>query len=192
MLFGLSRLYTALIGGAVGLAIILGAILWHNHAVTAAYNRGKADEAAHVAAQAIALKSQVDTLSTNISTLIRSRTDAENDRISDAADALRLRGPGKATCPRPAGIPAGAGGRDTAAGSAGAAVDRVSYPEWEQLLAVPFSPTIDFAKGHDQCQVELKAYREWRKQLEALWTKLAEQEKAQPKRRSLLQRLSPF
>jgi hypothetical protein len=57
---------------------------------------------------------------------------------------------------------------------------------------VPFSPTIDFAKGHDQCQVELKAYREWRKQLEALWTKLAEQEKAQPKRRSLLQRLSPF
>jgi hypothetical protein len=112
MLFGLSRLYTALIGGAVGLAIILGAILWHNHAVTAAYNRGKADEAEHVAAQAIALKSQVDTLSTNISTLIRSRTDAENDRISDVADALRLRGPGKATCPRPAGVPAGAGGRD--------------------------------------------------------------------------------
>jgi hypothetical protein len=89
-------------------------------------------------------------------------------------------------------FPPAPGGRDPAAGSAGAPVDRVSYPEWEQLLAVPFSPTIDFAKGHDQCQVELKAYREWRKQLEALWTKLAEQEKAQPKRRSLLQRLSPF
>jgi hypothetical protein len=163
MLFGLSRLYTALIGGAVGLAIILGAVLWHNHAVSAAYNRGKADEAEHIKAQAIDIKQKVDALTSNISNLIRDANNAENRRINASAQSILVRGPGRAVCSGNAGVPASPGGSQSADGTGGIALPRLSYPDGEQLIGMPFAPTVAFAEQHDTNRAEVLTWRDWYK-----------------------------
>jgi hypothetical protein len=179
-------------GGTRLVALLLGGYAWYHHQVTAAYNRGKADEAEHVRVQAIELKASVDALTAQTVNAIRSRTDAEDNRISGFADALRVRGPGRATCAGAPGVPGAASGPEPTAGPPGAPVDRVSYPEWEQLIGMPFAPTVDFAKGHDQCQADLRAYRERDAKLKAAWDQVRAAQNAKPKRRGLLQRLSPF
>src|SRR5690348_16570457 len=109
----------------VGLALVC-AFLWHQHAahkaLTDAYARGKADEAAHVLKQAEAQKKAIDALTGKISTAIRTRTDAQIVHIHDAAAAVRVQGPGRAVCPRPS---AASSGSQPAGGASGAAVDQV-------------------------------------------------------------------
>lgn len=184
----LATLEAKIIAGALGLVLLAGVFAWHKHEVSAAYARGKADEAAHVEAKAIEIKGKIDALTTKITDKIRSMTDAENSRIAGVADTLKLRGPGRAVCPGNPVAATPASGRDAPAGPADAQLARVPYPEWQQLLAVPFAPTIDFGRGHDQCQAELKAYRAQRKELEAAWQQITDELKKQPKR-SLIQRI---
>jgi hypothetical protein len=164
-------LYLKLAGGLLALLAIAGLIAWHNHAVSAAYARGKADEAEHVKAKALEIKSAADAMSSNISSLIRSTTDAENNHIHAAADALRLRGPGRAGCTSSSSVPTAPGGSEPASGATSPPLARVPYPEGEQLIGLPFAPTIGLAEQNDLNRAEALAWRDWWKKQNEAWPK---------------------
>jgi hypothetical protein len=141
-----------------GAVAAISAVLWHNHAVNAAYNRGKADYAKQIEAKAEAIKAATDQLTTNISTLIRDTNDVENRRIASDANSILLRGPGRASCPV---IPAAAGRSQPASGPAGAPISKLPYPKWDDLLAVRFPPAVAFAEQHDLNRAEVLSWRSW-------------------------------
>lgn len=88
---------------------------------------------------------------------IRRRVNAENARIAADANALRLRGPGRATCPNPPRPGPGAGGHDAAAAGADAARPALPAGEW---AAVPWNWLVRRAEEFDRLLTEAKAWRE--------------------------------
>jgi hypothetical protein len=161
----------------IGLAI-LGAFLWHQHAahkaIADAYAKGKADEASHITKRALAIKEHADAVTGRISSALRSQNDEENRRIASDADAVRLRGPGKAACASDPRISAAASGSQQARGPARTPLARVPYPEWEQLIGMPFAPTVAYAEQHDLDRAEVLAWRDWYKKQSEAWAKLAQ------------------
>lgn len=118
-----------------------------------------ADEAAakRIAQQAVALKQQIDALARNISHTLKEHHDAESSRIHADADALRLRGPGKATCASHPGLSPGPGGHDQAASSAPDAGSPVPSGDW---AVVPWSWLVTVIEEHDQLLNDDKAWNE--------------------------------
>jgi len=110
------------------------------------YNADEAD-AKRIAAQAIALKQQIDALSSSISAALKEKHDAEDSRIGADADAVRVRGPGKAVCASHAQLPAGASGHEQAAPAATNAGPQVPAGDW---AAVPWSWLVTVIEEHDQ------------------------------------------
>src|SRR5690349_16757961 len=78
-----------------------GALSWHAHkveaTVNAAYARGAADRDAHWTAKAREWEARIN----GINAAIRSENNETNRRIAGDADAVRVRGPGKAACVDP-------------------------------------------------------------------------------------------
>ena len=83
----------------------------------------------------------------------------EIDRISRDADALRLRGPGKARC-RPA--PIAASGRDEGHGEPDVAGPEVPP---DDRAAVPWGWLVQRAEQFDANRAEVLAWREWHRKL---------------------------
>lgn len=137
------------------------------------YDRARAEDAKAL----VELRNRAATAERNARTIsqeIRSRTD-EDARISHAAaDDLRLRGAGAASCGRirdPA-VPAAAGGHQPVGGTADAPLGQVPDAGGPELIALPFNDTVAFADDHDQLLIEVKGWRDWYPRMVAEWNKL--------------------
>lgn len=144
-------------------AVVIG-FLWHQrHAraeIAAAEKRG--EDRAYAAVTEKARKLAQD--AAQLSAKIRSLNDATNRRIDADARALLVRGPGKAACT--GSIPAAPSGRQPASGPADAPLARVPYPEWQQLIGLPFPDTVEFARLCDANRAEALSWREWHRGIE--------------------------
>lgn len=95
---------------------------------------------------------------------LRSRTDEENRRTAGAADALRVRGPGAARCPRPA---ATAPSRHEPAG--GGAVPPAGGVPDEDWIALPYLYAVNQAELCDFNRTEVLAWRDFYAGLTKAW-----------------------
>ena len=140
---------------------------WHKQSdrYEALYNGEVANEA-KIAKQAVDLKTRIDALTSSITKTVRDMHDAEDRRIASDADAIRLRGPGKATCPSSAGASSAAVRHDAATGAD--AGPQVSSGDW---AAVPWNWLVQVVEEHDQLLNKVKAAEEQHTQLEQAWPK---------------------
>jgi hypothetical protein len=162
---------------AVAIALALAAaFVWHQHkahsALKSADAAGYARAMKDVEARALKLKAKVDKLTAKISAEERTKNDVENRRIASAADALRLRGPGKALCTVPAGAPGASSGHFDASGPGDASVSGVLDPQRVALVGLPVSSAVGFAEQHDVLRAEVISWREWYRRLQEAWPKL--------------------
>jgi hypothetical protein len=116
------------------------------------------DEADRAAREAQATANQ-------ISKELKERNDAENRRIADTADAIRVSGPGKAAC---RANPTRTGGHDKAGGSGDATGSQVPA---DDRAAVPWPWLVAKAEQADLNRAEVLTWREWYKRLVAAWPK---------------------
>lgn len=125
-----------------------------------------ADETAaqKIAQHALALKAQLDSLGRNISTTLKGLNDAKNTRIDSSADALRVRGSGKAACPGNTRLPASSSGHQQPSGTGNAALPQLRDAGGIDLIALPFADTVDFGQEHDRYRAEVLTWREWYRQ----------------------------
>lgn len=170
LLGGLGRLLGLKVSLRVWMLVAALAFAWHWHhgKVKAADRAGYSRAMGEVEGKAIALKTKIDTLTTKISTELRSRNDEENRRIARDAGALRLRGPGKAACPAGARLPSGSGGYISPGGLGDAAGSQV--PDRDRA-AVPWGWLVDRAEEHDADRAEVVTWREWYRKMVAAWPK---------------------
>lgn len=156
--------------------LLLGLFIWHqrhaHNALKAEYARGKADEGARNAKKALEVKAKIDAMSGKITAALKEKNNETNRRIAGDASALLVRGPGKASCPGNPGISSATSGHVAPARPANAAVAPLPNGERIDLIALPFAPTIQFGQQHDQCQSDLKSYREWEVQISEAWAKI--------------------
>lgn len=150
--------------GALLAALVVWLVIgWHGRvvkrAISAAETRGETRAYAAVEKKARELERKANELTGKI----RSRFNEETHAIARRADAILVRGPGRAACPVAAPAASGARPADPAPG---AGLGRVSYPEGIELIALPFPGAVSLAENHDQCWAEVKA---WRSQNEELW-----------------------
>lgn len=147
----------------LAIALLVAGYFLHQHVahqrLKAQYDAGYAqgvmdNERSHITAQA-----QADARANQINSIIRRKSDEEARNIVRRADDLRMRGPGKATCAGVAAAPGSASGHDAASGSADAAVGGVPDEPRPVLIALPFAPTIEFAK---QCDLNRNEALKWR------------------------------
>jgi hypothetical protein len=128
---------------------------WHRQYDTVHAQIDKADKAARDAQATIA----------KLTREIRNRTDEENRRIAGDADAVRLRGPGKAVC---RAAPAAASGHEPVGGNGDAS--RPQVPS-DDRAAVPWEWLTDRAEQSDLNRAEVLAWRDWYRRLVESWPK---------------------
>lgn len=152
------------------IALVVAGRVYHNHkagaAITAAEKRGEARAYAAVEKRALALTAKANAISANL----RSKNNETVRRIAADADALRVRGPGKASCPSAAFV--AASGHSGPAGRPGdAALDQVPDSERVDLIGLPFPDALDFAEAHDRYRAEVLTRRENDTQQDAMIAK---------------------
>jgi multidrug efflux pump subunit AcrA (membrane-fusion protein) len=170
------------LAGAVALA---GGLLWHHSAAVrhddavraqqkAADESAFAKQAAAVARQAASIRKQTEQLLSAISQVERNRNAQANRATVAAADDLRLRGPGKASCgPLDySGVPASPGGHDATIGKTNAPVAAVPDPQRVELIALPFAGTVNAAEVCDMNRNENATWRDWYAREYAAWEKM--------------------
>lgn len=160
------------LGGAVALGVL---IFLHqmiaNGKIEDAYNRGRADEAAIHTGQALVVNDVTTSTTDPITNKHRSRNDEETGRIRATADSQRLRGAGAAVCRDPA-LAQAPGGHEGSAGSQDAALPRVPYPGWSELLALPSDDAAGFAEQHDTYRSRLDTWNKWYDETYTAWERL--------------------
>lgn len=173
--FGLLRsIPPRMIWAIAAMAAIFGAVLWHNHTVTRAYERGKA---AGGAVRDTAWKAAFDEMhrgallwKRNYEAEAARRTQLERQihvqnlsRNSAAAGDLRLRGPGRAAaCRGPglgAGISARTGGHDSPVAPGDA--PGTPLPAGDGFAVVPWGWIVERAKERDDLLSEALTWRSW-------------------------------
>jgi hypothetical protein len=164
----------------IGCAVaVIGGLGWHavhehrsvKREVAAAYAQGRNDYAAKVEQQARQIEAKATAVTTQINQVIRDQHNEELGRIRASSDAIILRGPGKAECRDPA-FSAPASGPQPANRSADAAVDRLPYPEWSALIAMPLDDATRFAAQHDAYRDEVKSWHTWWPQMNDAYERL--------------------
>lgn len=156
-----------------GIAFAIGAFLLHQHiahnqlkaADAAGYSRAEAD----IAAKARTLKDRMDAVTRRMSEFERKLNSEKIGSSNARADALLLRGPGKASCPRNAVAAAPAGGRQPAAGPADGAVAGVPDAGGPELIALPFPGAVGAAKACDANLIDNASWRSWYAKLVKAW-----------------------
>lgn len=159
----------AWIAAAVVAILLLGTCA-HKRAVTKfgkeRYAAGVKYEGDRIAAKARTLAAEAAAISAKA----RSLNSEKNRRIASDADAVRVRGPGKASCLNPA--TPGASRYIPPAGKPDAARPEVPAANGEALLAaVPWPWLVDRAEQCDLNRAEAETWRAWHKQLEDAWAK---------------------
>lgn len=154
---------------ALPLLLLGGLWWWHSHAVSAAYARGAHDGAARayarVEAKALDLKNQADQSAAKI----RSKFDEAARDVDVVTRTVLVRGPGAAACT--VAPFAGTGGRVAPGRQAGDAVASVPDREGEQLVGLPFAPTVELFRQCDLNRLEVLAWREQRAEQVKAWEK---------------------
>lgn len=103
-----------------------------------------------------------------LSAQLRKVNDEQNSRIAADAGDLRLRGPGKAACPRLSGVPATPGRSQPQTAGPDAAGSSLLA---DDSAAVPWSWLTDRAEEHDQLRAEVQSWRAWYQQVVSAWPK---------------------
>lgn len=159
-------------------AVLTAGIVWHQHraraAIQAAVKREDAAWASRLAdaeKRAQAARMEAEKTSAAISENVRKQNDQANRTIAADAAALRLRGPGAASCrqvdyPR---VSAGAGRSIAASAKSDAAGPQVPS---DDLAAVPWQWLTGRAEEHDQLRAETLAWRDWYAKQFAAWEKM--------------------
>lgn len=155
--------------GVCGLVVCLGlTLLWlHQWGETLHWKKQSSrfetlynadeDGAKKLAVHALALKARIDALSANISQTLKDKHDAEDARIIAHADALELRGSGKAACPGHSGLPAGTSGHQQTSSPAPTPAAGLPPADW---AAVPWPWLVQLTREHDELLDEAKTWRE--------------------------------
>lgn len=113
---------------------------------------------------------QLNVVNAAMANQLRKANDEENRRIAaDAAD-LRMRGPGKATCPRLPATPAASSGTSNR-GASDAPVAPVPDAGGQQLFALPFDDTTYFGADHDYWRDRALKWDAWYDNLVKAWPK---------------------
>lgn len=157
----------------IALALALaGAVFMHQRAAHRAIKNadaaGYARASNEIAAKAQALEAKANRLNAAIAAQARKRNDEENRLIARSADDLRVRGSGKANCPRNPGLPAGAGQSRPTSGGADAAGPAMPS---DDLAAVPWDWLVDRAEQADLNRAEALAWRDWYRRMVEAWPK---------------------
>lgn len=165
-----------------GLAALGGAWWWHTSTVKAAYNKGYAQATVERDAQwsaafdkmnaaAAAWRDNFDKRGAQIAAEIGARNAQELRANAARADALRLRGPGRAgTCLNPggaAGLLPASGGHEPPAGTGDAGV--AGLPDETPMAILPWPDLIQRSEDADADRAEVKAWREWYARTKAEW-----------------------
>jgi hypothetical protein len=155
--------------GAIVVTILGVAHQWYAHRqLNKRYDDGY-KQAVHDEAEKLKnANARIEALSAEIAADERKKNDEVVDRIDAHANAISVRGPGKAVCP---GVPAAPGGYQARPGAVVPDVARVPYPEWQQLIALPFDDTVAFGKQCDVNAAEVRAWHSWYDRLVAAWPK---------------------
>lgn len=165
-----------------GLAALGGAWWWHTSTVKAAYNRGYAQATverdaqwrgafAKMNAAAEMWRDNFDRQGAALAAEIGAKHAQELRANAARADALRLRGPGRAAaCINSGGaaslLPA-SGGHDAPAGSDDAGV--AGLPHEVPMAILPWPDLIQRSEDADADRAEVKAWREWYARTAAEW-----------------------
>lgn len=161
------------IGLAIALAALL-SVLWHGHvagkALKAADKAGYDRRSKEVEQRALKLKAKVDALTAKITTEERNRN-AEAHRGNDAAaNALLVRGPGKAVCSvRPIASSPALRDPGRPSGALDGKVAGLPEPGGQSLIALPFDDTVGFSREADSCQIDRKSWEQWYGRLVKAW-----------------------
>lgn len=165
-----------------GLAALGGAWWWHTSTVKAAYNRGYAQATvdrdaqwrgafAKMNAAAEMWRDNFDRQGAALAAEIGAKHAQELRANAARADALRLRGPGRAAaCLNPgggAGLAPGSGGHDAPGGAADAGM--AGLPDETPMAIVPWPDLIQRSEDADADRAEVKAWREWYARTTAEW-----------------------
>lgn len=167
----------------LAVAALVGLVVWHNHSIAKAYDRGRAEERVSRDAQwqsafnqmhegAVIWKDNYEREAAR-SAELTGAIHAQNLRNNAAlADALRLRGPGKAAaaCHRSGsdtGLSPAPGGPDAPA--AGQLPELAGLPDQHgPFAALPWPELIEWGRSADDNAAEVKAWRDWYKKQRAL------------------------
>lgn len=156
------------------LAALGGAWWWHTSTVSAAYNKGYAQASVErdaawrgafdkMNAAAQGWRDNFEQRGAQIAAEIGARHAQELRANAALADALRLRGPGRAAaCLNPgggAGLAPGSGGHDAPGGAADAGM--AGLPDETPMAIVPWPDLIQRSEDADADRAEVKAWREW-------------------------------
>lgn len=163
------RVWLWLVVAAVVAFVVWKALDWHGDRKHAFGEERYAAGYGAAHAEITALQKQLNARNAELAAMMRSKNDAKLRDVARDADALRLRGAGKAACSGASFLPAAAGGRDEAGGTGDAALASVPAGERLDLFGLPVAPTIDFAEQHDAFRVEALGWREWHAAFTAEW-----------------------
>jgi hypothetical protein len=147
-------------GTVLGIAALFAlGVYFHTRAVSKygdeRFEAGKAEAYAAVASHARKVGEEAAALAVKI----REHTDADIRNITADANALRLRGPGKAVCTG-SGTPApAASGPVTPGGTADTPMADVRGEQWPALVGLPFNDALSFAEQCDANRAEVIAWR---------------------------------
>lgn len=155
----------------IAAAVILGflAYRWHGNKVEAFGNAKWGEGYQQARADAEAVRAELERRNAALAAELRSKNDAKLRDVARDADAVRLRGAGKAACSGASFLPTAAGGRDPASRAGDAAVAALPAGERIDLFGLPVAPTIDFAEQHDAFRIEVLGWREWHALFTAEW-----------------------
>ena len=155
---------------ALAVVALVGAGVWtHKRAVRKAHDAGYSEGVIHEAQRIEAKAKKLSAQATALAAKLKEQNNVENRRIAGDADAIRLRGPGKAACFN-ATVP-GADRRDPLARPADAPVGQVPDRERIELIALPFAGTIAFAERCDLNRAEALTWREDKRLQTEAWQK---------------------
>lgn len=133
------------------------------------YAAGVAYEQARLEAKAKAIKAKADAASKKITEQLKARHDETVTVIYRDADALRVRGPGKAACPGYPGVSGGSGRSEPISG--GADASGLGLPE-QGWAAVPWGWLVGEAENCDLNRAEVLTWREWYRLQSEAWAKI--------------------
>jgi dsDNA-binding SOS-regulon protein len=139
---------------AIGL-IIWRVVVWYDNQLDAAFNRGSEAAYAKVDKRATQLANQL----TAAAVKLKDQANEEHLAIAVAATDLRVRGPGRASCPAP--VDAGSGGHEQILAAEADAGLAVSPENWAR---VPWDWLVTVVQEHDDLLTEAGAWRENKQQ----------------------------
>lgn len=166
-----ARVWVGLLIFAVVVFILWRGLAWHHGKIEHLRAESFAAGRQSAVKDMVALRDQLNRANADAVARMRSENDAKLRAVGRDADALRLRGPGRAACS--AVFSPASGGRDQAGGETSAPVSDLPDARRAELIAVRFDAATDLGESHDSLRVEVLGWREWHAHFVKLWSDYA-------------------